>query len=95
MILILVGLVLHPWRASALGIIGVGLLATAVLLVTVGYLLPVRAVPAISDEPWLAVVPDVARYQQPVLIAIVVVLVGGGLGCLAGAGLLARRRTYP
>jgi hypothetical protein len=93
--LILFGLALHPWRASALGIIGVGLLASAVLLVTVGYLLPVRAVPALSDEPWLAVVPEVARDQQPVLVAIAVVLVGGGLGCLAGAGLLARRRTYP
>ena len=55
---------------------------------------PHGKVPAISDEPWLAVVPDVARDQQPVLIAIAVVLVGGGLGCLAGAGLLARRRTF-
>jgi hypothetical protein len=27
-----------------------------------------------------------------VLIAVVVLLVGAGLGCLAGAGLLARRR---
>jgi hypothetical protein len=29
-----------------------------------------------------------------VLIAVTVVLIGAGLGCLAGAGLLARRRTY-
>jgi hypothetical protein len=65
-----------------------------VLLVTVGYLVPVRAVPALSNEPWLAVVPDIAHNQQPVLVAVTVVLVGAGLGCLAGAGLLARRRTY-
>ena len=76
------------------GIIGVGFLAAAVLLVTVGYLVPVRAVPALSSEPWLAVVPDIAHNQQPVLIAVTVVLVGAGLACLAGAGLLARRRTY-
>lgn len=91
-LLVLLGLAIHPWRAAALGIIGVGLLAAAVLLVSVGYLLPVRAIPALSDEPWLAVVPDVARDQQPVLVAITVVLVGAGLGCLAGAGLLSRRR---
>ena len=70
----LLGLAIHPWRAAALGIIGVGLLAAAVLLVSVGYLLPVRAIPALSDEPWLAVVPDVARDQQPVLVAVTVVL---------------------
>ena len=50
--------------------------------------------PALSNEPWLAVVPDIAHNQQPVLIAVTVVLVGAGLACLAGAGLLARRRTY-
>jgi hypothetical protein len=93
-VLILIGLALHPWRAAGVGIIGVGLLASAVLLVTVGYLVPVRAVPALSNEPWLAVVPDIAHNQQPVLVAITVVLVGAGLACLAGAGLLARRRTY-
>lgn len=93
-VLILLGLALHPWRAAAVGIIGVGFLAAAVLLVTVGYLVPVRAVPALSSEPWLAVVPDIAHNQQPVLIAVTVVLVGAGLACLAGAGLLARRRTY-
>ena len=69
-------------------------LATAVLLITVGYLVPIRAVPALSDEPWLAVVPDVARDQQPVLIAVTVLLVGAGVGCLAGAGLLARRHAF-
>lgn len=93
-VLILLGLALHPWRAAAVGIIGVGFLAAAVLLVTVGYLVPVRAVPALSNEPWLAVVPDIAHNQQPVLIAVTVVLIGAGLACLAGAGLLARRRTY-
>ena len=93
-VLILLGLALHPWRAAAVGIIGVGFVAAAVLLVTVGYLVPVRAVPALSSEPWLAVVPDIAHNQQPVLIAVTVVLVGAGLACLAGAGLLARRRTY-
>jgi len=93
-VLILLGLALHPWRAGAVGIIGVGFLAAAVLLVTVGYLVPVRAVPALSNEPWLAVVPDIAHNQQPVLVAVTVVLVGAGLACLAGAGLLARRRTY-
>jgi hypothetical protein len=93
-VLILLGLALHPWRAAAVGIIGVGFLAAAVLLVTVGYLVPVRAVPALSNEPWLAVVPDIAHNQQPVLVAVTVVLVGAGLACLAGAGLLARRRTY-
>jgi hypothetical protein len=91
--LILFGIALHPWRAAALGIVGVGSLASAVLLLVVGYLVPVRAVPALSDEPWLAVVPDVARNQQPVLIAVVVLLIGAGLGCLAGAGLLARRHV--
>ncbi len=90
--LVLLGVALHPWRAAALGMVGVGCLATAVLVLVVGYLVPVRAVPALSDEPWLALVPDVARNQQPVLIAVVVLLVGAGLGCLAGAGLLARRR---
>ena len=93
-VLILLGLALHPWRAAAVGLIGVGFLAAAVLLVTVGYLIPVRAVPALSNEPWLAVVPDIAHNQQPVLIAVTVVLVGAGLACLAGAGLLARRRAY-
>jgi hypothetical protein len=88
---LLLGVALHPWRAAAIGMIGVGLLATAVLLVAVGYLVPIHAVPALSDEPWLVVVRDVARDQQPVLIAITVLLVGGALGCLFGAGLLARR----
>ena len=92
LVLVLLGVALHPWRAAALGMVGVGCLASAVLLLVVGYLIPVRAVPALSNEPWLAVVPDVARNQQPVLIAVVVLLVGAGLGCLAGAGLLARRR---
>ena len=93
-ILVLIGVALHPWRAAALGMVGVGFFAAAVLLFVVGYLVPVRAVPALADEPWLAVVPDVARDQQPVLVAITVLLVGAGLGCLAAAGLLARRRTY-
>jgi hypothetical protein len=90
-VLLVVGLALHPWRAAAVGIIGVGCLAAAVLLVTVGYLLPVRVVPSLSDEPWLAVVPDIARDQQAVLIAVTVLLVGAGILCLFGAGLLARR----
>jgi hypothetical protein len=89
--LVLLGVALHPWRAAAVGIVGVGCLAAAVLLVTVGYLVPVRAVPSLSDEPWLAVVPDVARDQQSVLIAVAVLLVGTGILCLFGAGLLARR----
>jgi hypothetical protein len=92
LVLLVLGLALHPWRAAAVGMIGIGLLATAVLIVSVGYLLPVRAVPALSDEPWLAVVPDVARDQQPVLVAVTVLLVGAALACLFGAGLLARRR---
>ena len=64
-VLVLLGLAIHPWRAAGIGIVGVGLLATAVLLITVGYLVPIRAVPALSDEPWLAVVPDVARTSSP------------------------------
>jgi hypothetical protein len=92
---ILLGVAIHPWRAAAIGMIGAGCLAAAVLLVTVGYLLPVRAVPSLSDEPWLAVVPDVARDQQAVLIAITVLLVGTGVLCLFAAGLLARRSVSP
>lgn len=92
--LAIVGFTAHPERGVLFRSLGFGMLLLAVLVIVLGYLIPRFAVPALNDSAWARVPARLADDSLPILIAVVLLLVGGGLALLVGSGMLQRRRRW-
>jgi hypothetical protein len=94
MILGVLGVFAHPEKSVLLRSLGFGLLLLAVLVALLGYVVPTFIVPALVDNVWEGVPRQLAADARPLLIGAELVLVGAGVGLLAGTGFSQRRRRY-
>ena len=92
--LAIVGFSTHPERGVLFRSLGFGLILLAVLVTVLGYLVPRFAVPALSDSAWARVPAQLADDSLSLIIAVDLLLIGGGLALLAGSGMLQRRRRW-
>lgn len=86
------GVLTHPERADAFFGIGVFCILAAVLAMLLGYVLPAFAVPAISDNPWIEIVPAAAGAQLATVAGVSCALAAVGV-VLVMASTGFRRRT--
>ena len=91
---ILLGFAAHPDRAELLRSLGFLLLGVAVLLMIIGYIVPVLVLPLLSKNVWIGALPRLANDSVPLLIGMMLALVGTGLGCLIAAGFVRRRDRW-
>ncbi len=89
-----VGMTTHPDRSALVRSLGFGLLLLAVLGIVLGYLIPRFLIPALSDNPWSNVPARLADDSIGVLIAVELLLIGGGLGLLVSSGMMRRRKRW-
>ncbi len=92
--LVVLGFLAHPDKLDVMRSVGFGLLVLAALLVLLGYVVPVVIVPALSDNPWVGVAPQLAKDSLPLLAGLALVMAGGGLGCLVASGVARRNRRW-
>lgn len=93
LVLALLAFLVHPDKIRLLRFAGIGLLAMAVLVVVVGYVLPAVIGPSLTSSPWVTTLSAVAQSSVQLLAGITLVLIGAGVGVLAMASALKRRRT--
>jgi hypothetical protein len=92
--LAIVGFTAHPERVVLFRSLGFGLILLALLITVLGYLVPRFAVPALNNSAWARVPKQLADDTLPLIIAVDLLLIGGGLALLAGSGMLQRRRRW-
>ena len=86
------GFIAHPRRADAVFGVGMFCVFAAVLGALLGYVVPAFLLPALNDDPWMAIVPAVANDQLPLIAGVSVVLaVLGGALILASTGFRKRK----
>ncbi len=86
--LVVLGLVLHPYKPAALRILGGWFLGASIAELIVAYTLPVLVLPAVVDSPYADLVAEVDKATLGPLVGVLVMLAGAGVGCLvAGAWL--------
>lgn len=92
--LLLLGFAAHPEKAELLQSLGVLLIAIAGVLVLIGYVVPTFVLPLLTKNPWVGAAPRLAADSLPLLVALVLLLAGAGLACLAGAAASKRRDRW-
>jgi len=93
-ILLLLGFFAHPEKAELLRSLGILFLGMALLLVVIGYVVPTLVLPLLTNNVWIGAVPKLAADSLPFLLGLTLVLVGAGIGCLAGASASRRRDRW-
>lgn len=94
LVLVVLGFLTHPEKASVFRSLGYGMLLMAVLVAVLGYVVPRFVVPAVVDGVWEAVPQQLADDSRPMLIGVELLLIGGGMALLVASGLNQRRRRY-
>jgi hypothetical protein len=84
-VLAALGMLAHPDKRSMLRSIGWGLLAVAALVGVLGWVVPSRVVPELSDSAWARAPGDLARDSAGLLAGIGLVAFGAGLLFLLAA----------
>jgi hypothetical protein len=90
--LALVGLVIHSHPADALRVLGWWLIGASAVELVVAYVLPVLVVPAVTDNPYAALISEVAGAAIAPLVGVLVMLAGAGIGSLVTAAWMDRER---
>lgn len=93
-VLLLLGFAAHPEKSELFRSLGLLLLGMALLLVVIGYVVPTLVLPLLSKNVWVGAVPRLAADALPLLLGLTLLLVGAGVGCLAGASALRRRDRW-
>jgi hypothetical protein len=93
-VMLILGFFTHPEKAELLRSLGILLLGMALLLLVIGYVVPTLVVPLLTDNVWVGAVPRLAADSVPLLLGLTLLLVGGGVGCLAGASASRRRDRW-
>ncbi len=88
------GFTAHPEKGALFKSLALGLLLLAVMAAIMGYVVPKFVVPALSDSVWAHIPARLADDSLPLLIGLELLLVGGALALLAGAGMMQRRRRW-
>ncbi len=93
-IALLLGIVAHPRKADAVFGIGTFCILAGFVAFGLGYLVPVYAIPHLTDNVWVAAIPALARYALPVVLAASLVLVAGGVALMIAAAASRRRKAW-
>ncbi len=88
------GFTAHPEKGALFKSLALGLLLLALMAAIMGYVVPKFVVPALSDSVWAHIPARLADDSLPLLIGLELLLVGGALALLAGAGMMQRRRRW-
>jgi hypothetical protein len=91
---LLLGIVAHPRKADAVFGIGAFCIMAGIGAIVFGYLVPVFALPRLSDNVWIPAIPAVARYALPVVVVAAAVLCIGGVALMIGSAAARRRRSW-
>lgn len=94
LVLVLLGFAAHPEKPELFRSMGVMLLGMALLLVVIGYIVPTLILPLLTKNVWVGAVPRLAADSLPLLAGLTLLLVGAGVGCLAGASASRRRDRW-
>ena len=89
---LIIGLILRPERGEAMFALGVALAALAILLVILGYLVPLLALPALSESTWMSVFPRLANHNRNLTLALAVGALAVGAFVTLGSGRRRERR---
>jgi hypothetical protein len=89
---LLVGLILRPERGEAMFALGVSLATLAGLLVVLGYLIPLLALPALSESTWMGVFPRLANHSRNLTLAMAVAALAVGAFVTLSSGRRRERR---
>ena len=93
LIALILGVILRPERGEAMFALGVTFAALALMLVILGYLVPLLALPALAESTWMGVFPRLANHNRNLTLALAVgALAVGALITLGTAGRRERRQ---
>ena len=92
-ILVVIGIALHPSKPAALRVLGGWFLGASVVELLVAYAVPVLALPALVDSPYAELVAEVDKATLGPLVGVLVMLAGAGVGCLVAGSWLERRQA--
>ena len=93
-VLMLLGFAAHPERSELVRSLGFLLLSLGVLLMLIGYVVPVALLPKLTDNVWAGAAPRLAKDSLPLLLGACLLLLGGGGLCLALAARSPRRDRW-
>ena len=68
----IIGALLRPERGEGTFALGVLFAATGLSLLVFGYLVPLLALPAFSDDPWMGVFPRLANHHRNLTLVLAV-----------------------
>jgi hypothetical protein len=94
-VLVLLGLLFHPSKPTALRIMGAWLIGASVVELVVAYTLPVLVLPALVDSPYAELVAEVDKATIGPLVGVLVMMAGAGVGCLVAGSWLDRPEPAP
>ena len=72
-VMLLAGIILHPERGEATFALGVMFASTAASLFVFGYVIPAALLPALSDDPWMGVFPQLANHHRNLTLLLIVI----------------------
>lgn len=93
-LLIVLGFAAHPEKPELMQSLAFLLFGIALLLIVIGYVIPAFVVPLFTDNVWVGALPRLASDSLPMLLALALLLCGGGLACLVLASASKRRDRW-
>jgi hypothetical protein len=93
-VLLLLGLAVRPERGEVVRGLGEFGFAIALSALVFGWLIPVIVVPAIDDNTWTQAIPRLALRQLPIVLAVAVIGLAGGIVLTIRAAGMGRRKQW-
>ncbi|MGB0111685.1 MAG: hypothetical protein WBP59_00550 [Ilumatobacteraceae bacterium] len=94
LVLGLAGILLRPERGEATFALGVMFGATAVSIFVLGYLVPLVLLPALSDDPWMGVFPQLAKHHRNLTLLLTVIALAIAALIVFGTSSRRQRRQH-
>jgi hypothetical protein len=91
---LLLGLLAHPRKSDAVFGIGMFCIIAGIVVLLIGYVVPVFLFPVLNDDTWAGVIPAVAADSLPIVLVAAVVLCAGGLVLMFAAAAARRNRSW-
>lgn len=88
------GIVIRPERGELTLALAVGLGSLALLLIVLGYLVPMAVLPSLSDNTWMGVFPRLANHNRGLTLGVAGGAVVLGAAIMLGTGSLRQRRQF-
>jgi hypothetical protein len=86
------GVIMRPERGEGTMALATGLGSLAVLLIVLGYLVPLVVLPALSDSTWMGIFPRLANYHRTFTFGLAIISAVIAVGLTFTTGSLRQRR---